>query len=699
MVSGGPLLGAAAAAAALALCATGWTLVGGRRGRAGQDARWRQVAHIGSWGAFVLTAATTLHLLLLLATADFSVRYVWQHTATTEAALRRMSALLAGQEGSFLVWALLAAGVAAWTAWRWHRGDARTRGGSGVVHLATAGIALMVLLLALASAPFQSFAEAFPTLDVRTAPVEGRGLNPVLANPWMPPHTLLTFVSYALLGLAFGIALSQLREVAQGRAAGARQWQPLLRQVTRWAWLVLTAALLTGVVWAYEEMTFGWFWSWDPVEAATLSIWLLAAAALHALAETGSSRRHLVVAPALAAVAFVAVVFASFVTRSGLHPSVHAFASGAVGRWVGVALVVLAVVVAGLTLAAWRAAPAGPARQPWLFWAVWPLLAAAGLITWGLGYPMGATLLDGAADLDTGFFTLWGALVAVLLLLLMGFGLQMSLGRRSEALSTLAFFVVLTVVAAAVKPVGGLEFASPEGRAAAGGLEALLGRSSVLVFLPPAVYALLAVGERWWASRTGASRRARLAQHGSALIHLGAVATVVGVTFATVLATTVTVGVDPATRSGAAEGVQVRLVALDRSEHSDATGTVTEAREVATVEVRNAAGLLAAGEASLSTYPERDMGRHARVLVERGLGADTQVIFHGLAEVRPDGVPVTVRRIPLVNLVWGGLVLLLIGMGLVTGARCGPAAAPATRPQPREPRERRAPLAAPRGAA
>jgi cytochrome c-type biogenesis protein CcmF len=601
-----------------------------------------RIAQVSSWLLLAFLTTATLHLLVLLGTGDFSVRYVWQHSASYQDLARTLSAMLAGEEGSFLVWALFASALAAWTAAHWRRSRRSEQPDAAVVHLVTASVALAVLVITIASTPFQAFADAFPSLD--GVPVEGRGLNPVLANHWMAPHTLLTFAGYALIGLAFAIATTQLLSTAQGRASDAQHWRRPCRLVARWAWLLLSAALLTGTLWAYEEMTFGWFWSWDPVESATLSVWLLLTAALHVGGETGG-RRERVYAPLLMMLAFVGVVFASFVTRSGLHPSVHAFTSGSAGLILGMLLAALVIGTATLAVFAGRTVPAVPDTRPWGSWAAWVLLAAAGVIVWGLTYPIAAGLVGRTMDLDTRFFVTSGYLVAICVLLLMGFGLQASRGTRRDARLMLGFFVTLTGVAALVRLVPALEFMSADQ-------------------LPPAAYALFAVAERWW-SDWRALPATRAFHTGSAVAHVGVVLVVVGAVFASVLSSTVTVSVSLATSVGRGDGLAVQVTDLEQSEHLDGLGTLVEEREVATLEVRSDRGLVAAGEATVSTYPERAMGRHAGVLIERGLLSDSQVIYHGIAELTDGGVPVTVRRIPFVSLLWAGLVFLVAGMGAV----------------------------------
>jgi cytochrome c-type biogenesis protein CcmF len=625
------------------------------------------MSQVGSWFSFAFVATAVVHLLLLLAGEGYSVLYVWQHTASYESVLWRLGALLAGPEGTLLVWTLFATAVVAWTARAWRRSVGDRRRDANLVHLVVALVALGLVVLTMASTPFRSFAEAFPSLEVSAPPAEGRGLNPVLSNVWMPVHTLLTFAGYALLGLVFAIGVLQLTYAARGKPERALSWRRPSLLVGRWAWLVLSAALLTGIIWAYEEMSFGWFWSWDPVESATLAVWLLLTAALHSVGEREGGRRQLVYTPLLMTLSFLGVVFASFVTRSGLHPSVHAFSGGSAGSYLGSALGALVVAVAILALLAGRRTPQKPSRRPWFFWAVWVLAAAAGLVVWGLGYPIAMNGLFGrSVELDSGFFTVWGYMVAVCLMLLMGFGMQVAMGRRRDASRMLAFFFALTVVGALVKPITGMELMSAERRLGAGPIEGLLGSASVLSLFPPAVYALMVIVERWWSGRPTTSGRMRVSGMGSAIVHVGVVAAILGATLATVMSSSVTIGVNTATGVGVGEHLGVVVVDVERSEHFDRFGELVEEREKALIEVWSANAVVAAGTATLSTYPERNMGRHPGVMISRGPITDFQVIYHGVAEMSSDGVPVTVRRIPFANLLWLGLVMLIAGMAMIT---------------------------------
>jgi cytochrome c-type biogenesis protein CcmF len=676
-MNGQLLLNTAVLLTGAAWLAGAWSLWLGH-GRA-QAGAWWPAARALTWLAVIFLSGAVLYLALLLLGGDYTILYVWKHSASYQGAGQRLTALLAGQEGSFLLWTWLTGLAALWTAERFAgRADGQQRDGR-IIHLVLLALVLALLLITGRSAPFQTMAAAFPELVFETPLVEGRGLNPVLLNPWMPLHTLFTFAAYALISLAFAIGLLQLVRAAQGRPDGGA-WNRERTAAARWAWLLLSLALLTGIVWAYEEMTFGWFWSWDPVEASALAIWLLLTAALHVQgrARSTAAGEQPAAAPFLAALAMVAVVFASFVTRSGLHPSAHAFAGGAAGRYLGFFLLVLVLAVGLPALLAWwrhgqtgsSAVSSGSGGRA-ARWAMWLLLAAGLLILWGVSFPvLAGQWQQRPVELEITFFNLWGYLVALALLFVIGLELSPKGSRGRQRLWLLALFLFLTAVSAFIKPVAALEIIAPEQRLGAGLPVETLGRLSILSLVPAVVYALLALWERWWSAVSDGSWPRQLRESGLALIHAGAVAAVVGAAMSSLLTTTVTVAVNPLVSPAASkEGITVRILDLAQSEQLDGHGAVVAQQETVDVAVYAGSTRVALGQAHVTTYPGREMGRHARVMISRAPLFDTQVIYHGLSEATVAGVPVTVRRIPLANFIWVGLLLAVLGLALIMGSQ------------------------------
>ncbi|MFU8888835.1 MAG: cytochrome c biogenesis protein CcsA [Trueperaceae bacterium] len=679
VASGGVLL--------LALLPAAPTLVGAARGGA---PLLRSAQFLLTGLAAIFATGAALDLALRLAAGGFGTRYVWQHTASYQPLGQRVSALLAGQEGTLLVWSLVVAVfalVAASLAGRASRADAAV---AHAAYLTMTALTLALLATTLRSDPFLSFADAFPTVAAGTVPIEGRGLNPVLQNPWMPLHTALTFLGYGALALGFALALGQLLAAGRGDGRAIERGRATLMRAAAGSWLVLTLAILSGLLWAYEEMTFGWYWSWDPVEAATLAIWLVLTAALHAPAPaTHAGPARWLATPFLVAGAWVLVVFAAFVTRSGLHPSVHAFAGGATAPFLGTLLALLVAALAAATLAARaglrRASPSHDAARrpdpgrppPSAPWAATALLSGLGaLVVWGLAFPILASRIAGRPiELETAYFNLWGSLFAIAILSTLGLtmpGARLRGDRRALTVALLA-----TLLAAALAPSERWRLLDPDQRVGLAPLYQAWGQLSALALLPPGLYALAATLDRWTRRWRDGGALERLRETGLALVHAGFVLTAVALALSTLLTTSVTLPVVPGasepTRAGA---LAVHATELRRTDLSDARGAVVEQREALAVTVTVDGARVASGTAELTTYPDRGQARHARVLIDRGIWTDTQVIYHGVAESGPAGLPVTVRRIPLAAAVWWGLLLLAGGAGLGLAARLARAARP-----------------------
>jgi cytochrome c-type biogenesis protein CcmF len=638
----------------------------------GQERRRLACVYL-SWTVAILLGGAVLYLALLLQAGDFSMLYVSQHSATYQSALHRFTALVAGKEGSLLFWAFLTGVLSAITAARYMRARSPEDDGPAV-HLAVLAVLVLVSLVVLFVHPFRPLAGTAPGWTPGTAPVEGSGLNPVLLNPWAPLHTALTFSAYALITAAFAVGWQQLVMTARGRFADAARWHGEANLWSRWAWLALTLSLLTGFVWAYEEMTFGWFFSWDPVEAAALGVWLVLTAALHVQKSGRGGRAGEIAGPFVTALTMVALLFTAFITRAGLHSGVHAFAGGSAGWFLGGMLLLAASAVGILGALAWRRArdagrpPAqGDAGQQ-SRQAALVMLGFAGLIAGGLGLPVASRLLGGPhLEVEPSFFSLWGYLSALGLLFLLGFGWQEGPGRR-QAIPLLALFVTLTVLAALIRPSAGMELLAPD-RRAGGPISGWLGGISVLSLVPPLVYALLAVAERWAAALRGADLRRRLRETGLAAVHAGAVLALAGVVVSTLFAHTDMVTADPTGwLVSAGRAVGVRVSGIEQTVMTGAHGQVVHERETAKLEVWAEGRIVAAGKPSLTVYPERGGRKHARMLLQRGLLRDTQAIYLGMTDDGSRAV-VTVRRIPLVGLLWGGLSLLVPGILLIAGSR------------------------------
>jgi len=266
--------------------------------------------------AMLVTLASAI-LIYLLLTHDFQVKYVYRHVSTYQPAIYTLSAFWAGQEGSLLLWLWLLTIFSVLVARREEEWSLELK----PYALAVLALcqAFLALLLVFASNPFATYP---------TRPAEGFGLNPLLENFWMIIHPPVVFIGYAAYTVPFAFAIAALTagKLGQDWIRGIRRWNLL-------AWLFLGLGILLGAWWAYLEMGWGGYWGWDPVENASLIPWLVGTALLHSAMT--QERRGMFKAwnITLAILAFVLCIFATFVTRSGIIQSVHAFGESVIGYY------------------------------------------------------------------------------------------------------------------------------------------------------------------------------------------------------------------------------------------------------------------------------------------------------------------------------------------------------------------------------
>lgn len=276
------------------------------------------------WAGGVGTTAASALLFYLLLSHNFQVRYVYEHTSTYLPTPYLLSAFWAGQEGSLLLWLWLLSLLTIIISFQEGK-------------LLPYALAVLASLQSFLSLVLVAVSDPFATLPSR--PDDGLGLNPLLENFWMIVHPPVIFLGYAGYAVPFAFAFAAL---AKGHLDG--QWLQQARFWSALAWLLLGAGILMGAWWAYLELGWGGYWGWDPVENSSLLPWLVGTAFLHsALAQErrGSFKKWNFV---LATCAFVLCLFATFVTRSGVIQSVHAFARSPLGFFfLGLILLLLGV--------------------------------------------------------------------------------------------------------------------------------------------------------------------------------------------------------------------------------------------------------------------------------------------------------------------------------------------------------------------
>ena len=336
------------------------------------------VARPAATALFIWVAMAFICLMIAFIQNDFSVLYVAQNSNSLLPTIYRIGAVWGGHEGSILLWALMLAG---WTlavaAFSKHLPQKMVARILAVLGLLSVGVLLFTLLT---SNPF---------MRLLPAAVEGKDLNPLLQDPGMIAHPPFLYMGYVGSSVAFAFAIAAL---LSGRldAAWARWSRPWVTS----AWCFLTIGIALGSAWAYYELGWGGWWFWDPVENASFMPWLVGTALIHSLAVTEKRGGFKMWTALLAIIAFSLSLLGTFLVRSGVLTSVHAFATDP-KRGIFI-LGFLAVVIGGsLLLFAWRAPKANiggsfttVSRESMLLANNVLFLVAAGAVLLGTLYPM-----------------------------------------------------------------------------------------------------------------------------------------------------------------------------------------------------------------------------------------------------------------------------------------------------------------------
>jgi cytochrome c-type biogenesis protein CcmF len=400
---------AAALALAVALVQAIVPIMGAARG----NLAWMAAARAAAQAQALLVAFAFGCLTYAFVTNDFSVAYVAEHSNSALPLHYKVAGVWGGHEGSLLLWTLmLGVWMTAVSLFSGHLPEEMTARVLGVMGFISAGFLAFMLFT---SNPFDRLLP--PAAD-------GRDLNPLLQDPGMVLHPPMLYMGYVGFSVAYAFAVAAL--IAGKLDAAWARWS---RPWTTVAWMFLTLGIALGSGWAYYELGWGGWWFWDPVENASFMPWLVGTALIHSLAVTekrGSFRSWTVL---LAIVAFGLSLLGTFLVRSGVLTSVHAFA---VDPRRGIFILGLFTVFIGgaLALYAWRTSRIGlggefgaVSRESFLLANNVLLVAAAGSVFLGTLYPLAIDAL-GAGKISVGppyFETVFVPLMAPALFL-MGVG-------------------------------------------------------------------------------------------------------------------------------------------------------------------------------------------------------------------------------------------------------------------------------------
>ncbi|MHC4912937.1 MAG: heme lyase CcmF/NrfE family subunit [Planctomycetota bacterium] len=573
-------------------------------------------------------------LWVLLVKGDFSVNYVADHTARNLPVAYRISALWAGAAGSLLLWLWMQVGFITLAFCRF---DANERQFAAVARsIANLVSVFFLVVLIMDKNPF--------ALSV-VAPFDGAGLNPLLQHPAMVFHPPTLFVGYAAFAIPFAWAVASLAGEGTVRISQlfnqARNW-------ILWAWLFLTVGIVLGAWWAYEELGWGGYWAWDPVENSSLMPWLTATALLHCSRAYKPRSAIAVWLMILSIVTFSLCIFGTFLTRYGLVSSVHAFPEPGLGILFMVLLAVIWVIAAILL---WRAQKRGKlsaearAAQGQRFITLnnWLMVLLTFVIFVGTLFPFLSGLLsERKISLKPEYFTKITAPGGLALLLLLSICPHLLRYGINKSWRTIGM-VVVAIIAPAVWLVS---------RTLAPVCLVLCGFAAVSL----AVDFISRYLKRQGTDSKGSAQKLNLRWYGARIVHIGVVLAFIGIAGSG--------GYDVEKRAALRPGERMSVGGFDiifeslRADHGPNFTAVT-----ADVTVQRDGKLVDKLSPSRAYY-SRSEKRTSEVDIRRTLGSD---LYLALTEVDTGSqlINLTVLLKPLINWIWIGSTVSVLGVVIV----------------------------------
>ena len=573
--------------------------------------------------------------------SDFSVLNVFENSNSTMPLIYRLTSIWGNHEGSMMLWISILAFFGALVA---------AFGTNLPATLKANALAVQAWI----AAAFQLFilTTSNPFLRIADAPFEGRDLNPILQDPGLAFHPPMLYLGYVGLSIAFSFAAAALIE---GRIDAA--WARWVRPWVLGAWMCLTLGIAGGSYWAYYELGWGGYWFWDPVENASLMPWLAGTALLHSAVVMEKRGALKVWTILLAILAFSLSLIGTFLVRSGVLTSVHAFATDPT-RGIFILAILVVFIGGALALFAWRApllkqgglfAPIS--REGALVLNNLFLTSACATVFVGTLYPLALEALTGdKISVGPPFFNSTFGPIFIPLMIAMPFGPLMA-WKRGDLVSAAQRLIAAAMLAAVA---GAAAFALEHG----GPVLAPFG-IGIAVFVM--VGAVTDIAERTMILRiplgTALRRAVGLPRSawGTAFAHFGIGVTLIGIVSVTAWGSERIVAI----KTGDVLDIAHYRVSFDGlfgrpgPNYRDVVGHFTVRRQSGEV--------IGSMEPTRRTFPARSMATTEAALMSRGFSQ----LYISLGDANPDGtVPVRLYYKPEVLLIWLGAVFMFIGGGL-----------------------------------
>ena len=433
----------------LALALAAYSFVAGALALYRKDDRLTETARRAGIACWAAVTVASVALVMAAFGNDFSVAYIMHHSNRDLPLAYKFAALWSGQEGSLLLWAWLLSTYGLVMRLRYKVDPQLTAYASAIV---AAVQVFFLLLVNFAAHPFG--------LVKGTIPADGNGLNPLLQYPEMVIHPPMLYLGYVGVTAPFAFALGALMMKYPGE-----KWIHITRRWTMVAWLFLTVGIFLGAHWAYEVLGWGGYWGWDPVENASLLPWLTMTAFLHSVIMQEKRGMMKMWNMWLIFTTFLLAIFGTFLTRSGVVSSVHAFAQSGIGIWfvwfiaIAFATCVYVFIRNRDTLRSEHRLDSLVSRESSFLFNNLVLLVSCFAVLWGTLFPVLSEWVTGSkVTVGPPFFNRVNVPIGLFLVFLTGVGPLLAWRQTSVDSLRRNFLVptVLAVVAAIALIVGGM---------------------------------------------------------------------------------------------------------------------------------------------------------------------------------------------------------------------------------------------------
>ena len=616
---------------------------------AGARRRSARLIESGVGAFYVVTALMLLASAVIIhafVTEDYSIRYVDNYSDSAQPLFYQLTSYWGGLDGSIMFWVTL---LAVFGACAVYSNRERQRELIPYVVAVIAVVQMFFLfVMIMHKNPFATY--------LTQVPVDGRGLNPLLQNPYMAIHPPSLYTGFVGMTIPFAFALAAL---ITGHLDDS--WLRAVRRWTMMSWLFLTLGLMLGMIWAYEELGWGGYWGWDPVENAGLLPWFTATAFLHSVMVQERRSMLRVWNMTLVIMTFFLTIFGTFMTRTGIVQSVHAFGQDVTLAWMFTGFMVTLLTVSfGLVIYRLPLLRARNELESWVSREAaflvnnWILLFSAVFVLFATMFPTLSEAVTGdRLTVGPPFFTRWMLPIGLILLTLTGIGPL--LAWRRSTLSNLRYQFIWPVALAVATAVGlyavgfrvwvsGLCFA----------LCAFVCGTIGQEFVRGAAVRREATGTDLFTALVGLVARSRR-RYGGYIVHVGIVLMFLG--FA---GSGYKLDSQVLLRPGQETGIGNFTVRYDRlSENSDGQKQMITAHMT----------VLEDGEEIGQLYPARwfffkhETEPTTEVAIRRTVAEDLYIVLAGY-ELDDQAASFQITVTPLINWIWFGFTVLALGTGV-----------------------------------